>query len=892
MGPAALTDLDAASRRWVLGLRLVRTAVAALALIALVACGSGGGTPAPAPVPPRITSVTPTSGIPGVTLVTLEGTGFDLAKVRFASQDAPTFETADGLRIVVRVPVGAVTGPITVETPVGSHASGPFTVLPVPPPLPEVTGFAPAEGSPDGGPALPGTLVTVTGTGLTRVREVVFGTAAGVITGGDDATQVSARVPANAQTGRIRVVTAAGEAASTAEFTVRPLAPSPEPPEITGFTPAEGAPGTRVTLTGKGFYGASQANLGTQVAPGHEVLNDTLMVVTIPNGAVTGAFSVAAPGGSRASSTEFKVLPPVPQGVTGISLDTGGPGQLVRLSGTGFQDARQVNFGQVRATEVTVVSDNLLTAVVPAGATTGPISVVTGERVFESAPFTVTDGGTPHAGLPVVQGLAPDHAAVGRAVTVTGSGLGGVTRVAFAGLVATGLQRIDDSSFIVTVPPAAVSGTLAVVTPAGIARSGGFTVDLPPPPPEVASFSPDRGAPGSTVTLGGSGFTGATAVTFNGAAAPPPYAISADGTSLVVTVPAAAASGRVTVVAPGGTGASQRDFQVDPPPAPAATTVAPLQGRPGTPVTLSGTLLGQVAAVLFGTVEGVPTTVAADGSQLTVPVPAGAGAGVLALSLRTATGTVVPVPGPGFAVEPPPPPGITSFSPDHGIPGTEVVVLGAHFTGVTQVAFAGAALPAARYDLDDDGRLRVRIPDDALADGALAVTTAAGTDATLGNFTVLPSRLRTYQEPLVEVLQPIFGVRQLDFPVERRTAQYAYGFPKAPVLHAYHLSPPAGGHGEVAGRTLPTFTLNLKLPSTFFAALPASVRNQIAVLGIPPGPGGHLLREPELPVRWHHARLRGVFVPAAILARSRPALQFPHGLRPRFQSGGGPVRAG
>ena len=39
-----------------------------------------------------------------------------------------------------------------------------------------------------------------------------------------------------------------------------------------------------------------------------------------------------------------------------------------------------------------------------------------------------------------------------------------------------------------------------------------------------------------------------------------------------MTVPAAAASGRVTVVAPGGTGASQRDFQVDPPPAPAATT--------------------------------------------------------------------------------------------------------------------------------------------------------------------------------------------------------------------------------------------------------------------------------------------------------------------------------
>jgi Glycosyl hydrolase family 12/IPT/TIG domain len=79
--------------------------------------------------------------------------------------------------------------------------------------------------------------------------------------------------------------------------------------------------------------------------------------------------------------------------------------------------------------------------------------------------------------------------------------------------------------------------------------------------PAISSFSPTDAAPAASVTITGSGFTGATAVAFNGTAAAS-YTVNSD-TQITATVPSGAANGPVTVTAPGGLLTSPAGFWVD-----------------------------------------------------------------------------------------------------------------------------------------------------------------------------------------------------------------------------------------------------------------------------------------------------------------------------------------
>jgi hypothetical protein len=81
-------------------------------------------------------------------------------------------------------------------------------------------------------------------------------------------------------------------------------------------------------------------------------------------------------------------------------------------------------------------------------------------------------------------------------------------------------------------------------------------------PPTVLSVTPSSGWPGTVVTVTGSGFAGATSVTFNGTAAT--FTV-VSGTQLTATVPAGATSGPIAVSTPTGTGTSPSSFTVTAP---------------------------------------------------------------------------------------------------------------------------------------------------------------------------------------------------------------------------------------------------------------------------------------------------------------------------------------
>jgi DNA/RNA endonuclease G (NUC1) len=79
------------------------------------------------------------------------------------------------------------------------------------------------------------------------------------------------------------------------------------------------------------------------------------------------------------------------------------------------------------------------------------------------------------------------------------------------------------------------------------------------PAPFLNSFSPGSGAVGSSVTISGGNFTGASSVTFNGTSAS--FTVNSSAT-ITATVPSGATSGLIQVIAPGGLATSATSFTV------------------------------------------------------------------------------------------------------------------------------------------------------------------------------------------------------------------------------------------------------------------------------------------------------------------------------------------
>jgi hypothetical protein len=159
---------------------------------------------------------------------------------------------------------------------------------------------------------------------------------------------------------------------------------------------------------------------------------------------------------------------------------------------------------------------------------------------------------------PGVSSLSPSVGRGGSQVTITGHDFTGATAVSFGGVPASSFTVNSDTS-ITAVAPAAAPGTVdvAVTTPVGQSPTSTADQFTYAPVPAVSSVGPRAGprAGGTTVTIAGHGFTGATAVSFGGR---PAQGFAVDSDTLITAVSPAAQAGTVhiTVAALGGQSAT------------------------------------------------------------------------------------------------------------------------------------------------------------------------------------------------------------------------------------------------------------------------------------------------------------------------------------------------
>src|SRR6266513_2780163 len=323
-----------------------------------------------------------------------------------------------------------------------------------------------------------------------------------------------------------------------------------------------------------------------------------------------------------------------PPTITSFTPGSGPVGTSVTINGTNFTGASAVLFNGTSAS-FTVGSATAITATVPAGATSGPISVTTSDGTASSAAsFTVINP-------PTISSFTPSSGPVGTSVTISGTNFNGATAVLFNSVSAS-FTVSSATAITATVPAGVSSGPISVTTSDGTASSAAsFTVINPP---TISSFTPGSGPVGTSVTISGTNFTGASAVLFNGTSAS--FTVNS-ATAITTTVPAGATSGPISVTTPGGTASSAASFTVGDTTPPTVTIdqaagqadptnslpinftavfSKPVSGFTGAGVTISGTAGGTKTA----TVSGGPTiyTVAVSGMTTSGTVIATIAAGM------------------------------------------------------------------------------------------------------------------------------------------------------------------------------------------------------------------------------------------------------------------------
>ena len=534
-----------------------------------------------------------------------------------------------------------------------------------------------------------GTSVTILGSGLARATGVTFGGTRASFTPSvvNGVTRLVAVAPA--RSGGPVAVAVTNPAGTSADTSADDFTYPQATPTISGLSPNSGTlrGGTTVTMTGADLGAATRVTIGGSTVIPSNVTDSSLTFVTPAASAGAVTVTVTTSGGTS-SGARFTYLPVNAPVITSVSPNTGRANATTQvvLTGTNLDDVTSVlvdgsstGFAKVSATQIRV---NLPAR--PAGSVDLQVTSPGGTSVIGSGSrFTYVA-----AAVPAITSLSPSSGMnnVTTTVTVTGTNLSNVTRVTLGGTALSYTMKDSTTLLVFVKARAAGSASLVITTSGGTSNSVTFTA-VAPSKPVISALSPALGLfnASTTVTISGSGFTGATRVSLGGAATT--FTRVSDTRITFIAKPHAAGALPVVVVGPGGTSAAKTFTYKN--------TLVPYLGSlsPNTGSTTSNT-----ATVLTGRYLTGASLVTADGkrvsfkrisdTQINLTLVRRA-AGTVTIKVKTSGGTSN---GLTFRYQAPPAPVVTSLSPSSGTAGqtATITVRGNYLNGITRATVGGS----------------------------------------------------------------------------------------------------------------------------------------------------------------------------------------------------------
>ena len=253
-------------------------------------------------------------------------------------------------------------------------------------------------------------------------------------------------------------------------------------------------------------------------------------VTAVPWGSTAGTSVSLRPGASSQFASDqsrwYALGPaPPPMAVAAASPNTGDIAgtTIVTITGTGFASGATVTIGGAAATVTYVNSETL--SVVTGAASAGTYSIT----VTNPGGATATGSSYTYAASapPTVLAISPSSGNLASilSVTITGSCFksGAIQSVTIGGILVQNVVCANDSTITGTagVAPAPNPTASVVVTTTNGSNAANALFSYTQPAPVITSISPAAGDPagGTTVTLTGMYFLGATSVSFGSAAA-------------------------------------------------------------------------------------------------------------------------------------------------------------------------------------------------------------------------------------------------------------------------------------------------------------------------------------------------------------------------------------
>ena len=347
-----------------------------------------------------------------------------------------SFTTKSPELIIITVPDATVNGKVTLKTP-----------LTISEPI-RITSFNPAK-------ARPGSTLTIQGTYLNLVKEVIFSNKKTV---GDTAfisrtqTKIEVKVPEDAQTGIIVVSNGAAdpilvESDSILQVTL---------PAVTQISPTPVKAGSDLTLEGTDldlvkeivFSGGSKVSSFTSIEPGK-------IIVSVPANAKDGAVKLIVASLLEVVTTQ-QVEMKVPV-ITGVAPNPAKTGGIVTVTGQDLDLITKATFGGGKDGQLQGGSATEITIKVPADATEGAITFTT------AAGKTVTSGSALTLVKPSITSISPTDVQFNNEITITGNDLDIVAKVKFSGGQEATPTSASLTEIKVNVPVGTTSGAITLV---------------------------------------------------------------------------------------------------------------------------------------------------------------------------------------------------------------------------------------------------------------------------------------------------------------------------------------------------------------------------------------------------------------------------------------------